>query len=93
MAKKIKYKATWFRYPRIEEVHIDKETKSYIWINGIRRSKETYSKKYFDTFNDAYFFLRNMKEKEIYYLEKKIEKAKETIKHIEKIKQKQKHES
>lgn len=78
----IKFKVSLGDYdvtPRIDEVIIEKETASSVWINGSRQAKRANYTNYFDTREQAKKALCNAQENRCNSLKRQLEKAEDSL--------------
>jgi hypothetical protein len=62
----------WIISGKIEEVEVERETASSIWINGRRNSKVGDFYMYFDTWDDAHAFLKKRCDEKVAYAKNQV---------------------
>lgn len=71
----VKYRTGHYGEPLIEEVTIDRETESSVWIDGRRNAKESSWYNFFDTWEAAHAFLICNTESEVLNCRRNLEVA------------------
>lgn len=74
----IKYKAGSLYSPRIEEVEVERETDSSVWVSGRRRSKISEFESFFETWDEAHRHLMAVSHSKVDAARRDLERANST---------------
>lgn len=81
----IKYKAEIW-HNEIDEVEVERETESSVWINGRRHAKQTSCACYFDTWDEALDYKLSKSQDEVERARSALERAKSKLGNIKGLK-------
>ena len=71
----IKFRTGGFGKNLIEEIEVERETDSSVWINGRRNAKNSSLHKYCDTWGEAHLFLLEKAERSLESARRSLERA------------------
>ena len=71
----IKFRTCDFGKNLIEEIDVERETDSSVWINGRRSAKNSSWHKYWDSWEEAHAFLLEKAEKSLQSARRSLERA------------------
>jgi len=83
---KCRIESRWNRDPEIEEIEVERETESSVWINGKSQRKQTEYCYYFDSWEDAHESLLNAQRHHVSMMEQRFKDSMIALMKIEEMK-------